>query len=103
MPSRPYAPEALQRALRYPWSRPGGSYVLTDGAVEHLEDFTASERDAIVKRFLDDDTTGKARVRVLAIGSNGSPDTLTQKFAHFTDPEDRTVLVLAGRLRDFDV
>lgn len=90
VPSRTYEPTVLQRALGYPWSRPAGSYVLKDGGVEQLED---------VERFL----SGNRRVRVLAFGSNGSPDTLTQKFAHFTEEEDRTALVLAGELNDFDV
>lgn len=102
VPPRTYEPEVLQRALGYPWSRPEGSYVLTDGGVQQLEDIASDERDLIFKRFLGA-ASGNTRVRVLAFGSNGSPDTLTQKFAHFTDPEDRTVLVLAGQLNDFDV
>ena len=102
VPSRTYEPEVLHRALGYPWSRPTGSYVLTDGTVQQLEDFTSDERDSIIKRFLGAPSEN-ARVRVLAFGSNGSPDTLTQKFAHFTNPDDRTVLVLAGQLNDFDV
>jgi hypothetical protein len=102
VPPRTYEPKMLERALGYPWSRPAGSYVLMDGAVQQLEDFASDERDSIVKRFLDA-ASGNTRVRVLAFGSNGSPDTLTQKFAHFTNPEDRTVLVLAGQLNDFDV
>lgn len=32
------------------------------------------------------------------MGSNAAPETLTQKFAHFPEEEDRTVLVLAGQL-----
>jgi len=102
VPPRTYEPEALQRALGYPWARPAGSYVLADGAVQQLEDLASEERDSTIKRFLGA-LNGSSRVRVLAFGSNGAPDTLTQKFAHFTDPEDRTVLVLAGQLNDFDV
>jgi len=102
VPARTYEPEVLERALGYPWSRPASSYVLTDGAVQQLEDLGSDERESIVSEFLGT-TSGNPRVRVLAFGSNGSPDTLTQKFAHFTNPEDRTVLVLAGQLNDFDV
>jgi hypothetical protein len=102
VPPRTYEPEVLQRALGYPWSRPVGSYVLTDGAVQQLEDLASEERDSIVKPFLGA-ADENSRVRVLAFGSNGSPETLTLKFAHFSDPEDRTVLVLAGQLNDFDV
>jgi hypothetical protein len=102
VPPRTYEPQALERALGYPWSRPAGSYVLTDGAVQQLEESAPDERDAIFERFLGG-ARENTRVRVLAFGSNGSPDTLAQKFAHFTDPEDRTALVLAGQLNDFDV
>ncbi len=103
VPARTFEPEVLQRALGYPWSRPAGSYVLTDGAVRQLEDFAPEERDSVIERFLGSSSGNNPRVRVLAFGSNGSPDTLTQKFAHFADPEDRTALVLAGDLNDFDV
>ena len=99
VPARPYEPDVLQRALRYPWARPAGSDVLTDGAVRQLEDFAPEERNSVIKRFL----SGNDRVLVLAFGSNGAPETLTQKFAPFTNPEDRTGLVLAGQLNDFDV
>jgi hypothetical protein len=102
VPARTYDRSVLQRALGYPWSRPKGSYLLTDGAVEQLEDFAPDERESLVKRFIGA-SGGNERVRVIAFGSNGSPDTLTQKFAHFTNAEDRTVLVLAGQLNDFDV
>lgn len=102
VPPRAYEPSSLQRALGYPWSRPERSYVLSDGKVELLEDLTADEREAAQNRFLTGQA-GKERVRLLAFGSNGAPGALTQKFAHFTDVEDRTVLVLAGHLNDFDV
>ena len=43
------------------------------------------------------------RLAVLAIGSNAAPEALERKFTHFPDEDDRAVLVLTGRLHDFDV
>jgi hypothetical protein len=102
VPPREYEPSSLKRALGYPWSRPERSYVLADGKVQLLEALATDEREAVQARFLADQG-GKERVRLLAFGSNAAPGALTQKFAHFTDVEDRTVLVLAGQLADFDV
>jgi hypothetical protein len=102
VPPRTYEPSVLERAIGYPWSRPTSSYLLTDGAVRTLDDIATDERGSTTARFLSSQD-GEQRVRLLAFGSNGSPDTLTQKFAHFPDEADRTVLVLAGELRDFDV
>ena len=45
----------------------------------------------------------EGRLPLLAIGSNAAPEQLLRKFGHFEQPEDRSVLVLAGRLHDFDV
>lgn len=98
IPSRPCGAAELAQALGYPWERPRGSYRLCDGEIEALEDLEA--RDAAIGRFTD---PAAGRTPLIAIGSNGSPEALERKFAHFPDAEDRTVLVLAGRLHGFDV
>src|SRR4051812_26319286 len=100
MPAREPDAAIMERAKGYPWWRPEHSYVLTDGAVQPLEGATPEERAPVLRRFLADHGP-QSRVRVLAIGSNAAPETLTLKFAHFPDEDDRTVLVIAGRLQDF--
>lgn len=70
--------------------------------MQPLGDAAPEERKALLGRFLAN-RGHRSRVRVLAFGSNAAPETLTQKFAHFPDEEDRTVLVLAGQLNEFDV
>jgi hypothetical protein len=102
VPPRPYEPSMLERALGYPWSRPGRSFVLRDGTVELLEEITPDERVPLLAQFLEGQA-GNERVRLLAFGSNAAPDTLIQKFAHFDDADDRAVLVLTGQLQGFDV
>jgi hypothetical protein len=87
-PGRAFDELVLERALGYPWARPASSYVLRDGTVEPA-DLGAVDR--------------AARHPLLAFGANGSPEGLARKLAHFDDPEDRTVLVLAGELHDWDV
>lgn len=99
LPARAYEAESLTRAIAYPWERPAGSYRLTDARVEPLEQMPAAERDAAIAEYASDGL----RLPVLAIGSNGSPAVLERKFAHFPDAADRAVLVLTGRLLDFDV
>jgi len=94
---RSYEPALLERALGYPWDRPGGSYVLREDKVEDLGDLGPQRRAAIVTAFTED------RHPVLAFGGNVAPTWLTVKFAHFPDPRDREVLVLAGVLHDIDV
>lgn len=91
---------AVRRAFDYPWSRPERSYLLTDGAVEVLDELAPARRDDVVAALAHEDG---GRIPLLAIGSNGAPGALRSKFAHFTDAADRTVLVLAGYLHDFDV
>ena len=86
--SRAYEPAVLERALRYPWARPEGSYVLRDGAVEAPGDLAVL-------------TAG--RHPLLAFGSNAAPRPLAAKLAHFPAVEDRTALVLTGELHDVDV
>jgi len=102
VPARVYDDAAYERAIGYPWSRPARSYVLSDSEVQLLEDLRADERESLLEHFVAD-RGPQSRVRVLAFGSNGAPGTLTQKFAHFPDKEDRMVLVLAGQLEEFDV
>src|SRR4051794_11383747 len=102
MPTRDCDAAVVERALGYPWWRPAHSYVLTDGSVQLLKDTAAAEREELLEHFVADHGD-RSRIRVLAIGSNAAPETLTLKFAHFPDVEDRTVLVLAGELTDFDV
>jgi hypothetical protein len=90
VPARDYGEAELELALGYPWERPAGSYRLdAEGKVTELHDFSAQEL--------------QGRLPLLAIGSNAAPAQLLRKFGHFEAPEDRSVLVLAGRLHDFDV
>jgi hypothetical protein len=100
VPPRPYDAAALAWACDYPWVRPGGSYLLADGAVELLGRLPEQERERVLERL-----TGPAsgRLPLLAIGSNAAPETLQRKFAHFADADDRRVLAVVGRLHDFDV
>lgn len=100
LPPRAYDAAVLERAIGYPWTRPAGSYRLTSARVEPLEDMTAMEREDVLAEFLSE---AGGRLPVLAIGSNGAPETLERKFAHFPKENDRTVLALTGRLHDFDV
>jgi hypothetical protein len=100
MPVRTFEPEVLELAIGYPWERPAGSYLLTGEVVELLEEMTATERDEVIERFA---LGASGRLPVLAIGSNGGPRRLRDKFAHFPDEDDRVVLALTGRLHDFDI
>jgi hypothetical protein len=89
--AREFPAGAVERALGYPWERPAAaSYVLRGQQVESLD---GTDRGA----FTAD------RHPLLAYGGNAAPTWLTAKFAHFPDEADRTVLVLAGELHDFDV
>ncbi len=99
LPAREYDAGVLARALAYPWARPGGPYVLRDGAATALDEIEEPRRAALIEGFAAD----PGRRPVLAIGSNGAPEQLSLKFAHFPELEDRTVLVLTGWLDDFDV
>jgi hypothetical protein len=98
LPPRRFTPDALAHALGYPWARPARSYVLHDDAVELIDALAGPRREAVLNRFV-----GGGRTPLLAIGSNGAPDVLRRKFAHFERPDDRDVLVVAGHLHDFDV
>jgi len=99
-PPRTYEAAAFERAVGYPWTRPGGSYRLTRVGVELLEDLTPGEREHVIAQF---SSEAGGRLPVLAFGSNAAPETLERKFAHFPDEDDRAVLALTGRLHDFDV
>jgi hypothetical protein len=94
---RTYEPTLLERALAYPWQRPGRSYLLCDGAVGLLAELDPAERRRTVAEF------ARRRHPLVAFGSNGAPETLAAKFAHFPARADRSVLVLAGDLHGFDV
>ena len=94
---REYTPERLEFALGYPWERPSGSYLLRGDRVEVLAEMDPASREALQDNFT------KGRHPVLAFGGNGSPSWLEQKFAHFTEEDNRSVLVLTGHLHDHDV
>lgn len=94
---RRYEPAHVERALAYPWARPARSYVARDGAAQLLDDLPPAERTRTVAAF------AERRHPIVAIGSNAAPDWLHAKLAHFPDPDDRTVLVLAGDLHGVDV
>lgn len=100
LPRRRFEPGAYEHALGYPWARPRGSFHLGPAGVQPLEEMPRERRELTIERM-----TGEpaGRQPLLAFGSNGAPEVLARKFAHFPAEEDRTVLVLTGRLRDFDV
>jgi hypothetical protein len=100
LPARACDEAAIARAIGYPWARPLGSYLLNGDKLEAFEAMPVDRREAVLAGFT---SAGAGRVPVLAIGSNAAPETLQRKFAHFADDEDRAVLALTGRLRDFDV
>jgi hypothetical protein len=85
----------LEWALGYPWERPAASFVLRDGDVALLDGL--DDRDATIRSFTE------GRHPIVSYGGNAAPSWLERKFAHFEDAADRTVLVLGGRLQDFDV
>ena len=96
-PAREWTPEAFERGLRYPWSRPERSYLLRDGQTVLLHELDPAERAAILDSHAED------RSPLIAFGSNAAPKNLTIKLAHHPEPRDREVLVLAGELHDLDV
>ncbi|MGN6189661.1 MAG: hypothetical protein ACTHOE_12250 [Conexibacter sp.] len=101
VPPRTLDASAFAWACSYPWARPAGSYLLAaDGEVRLLAELDEPERERLIERF---SAASAGRVPLLAIGANAAPDGLRRKLAHFDDPADRTVLVVTGRLHDFDV
>ncbi|HEY5976728.1 MAG TPA: hypothetical protein VIT85_02630 [Solirubrobacterales bacterium] len=99
LPARQYEAATLANAVEYPFARPQGSFHLEGKKVTALDGLSSGEREETISRF----AAAPDRHPLLAIGSNGSPSALTAKFAHFVDEADREVLVLTGRLHDFDV
>lgn len=94
---REFEPSSFQRALGYPWERPGASYILRGEDVELVGEIDSGKRADVVRDF------AKDRHPLLSFGGNGAPSWLATKFAHFADPADREVLVVTGELDDFDV
>lgn len=86
----PFDDAFYERAIAYPWARPSGSYAF-DG--EQVLPLDPSRAAAI---GLD------GRLPLLAIGSNGAPQTLVRKLAHLP-ALDRGVVVVAGHLHGFDI
>jgi hypothetical protein len=86
------------QAVAYPWRRPPGSCLVTDGHVEDLARMSAERRHEVVSEYMHADN----RVRLLAYGANAAPERLALKLAHLGD-EDRRALILAGDLEGFDV
>ena len=87
-----------QQAIGYPWGRPPGSCLVTDGHVEDLAAMDAERRGALVVEY----ATAADRVPLLAYGANASPERLALKFGHLPDGH-RRALILAGELAGFDV
>jgi hypothetical protein len=100
LPLRAYDAAVFERAVGYPWARPPGSYLLTAAGVEPLAGVSTAERQRVIAELTSESA---GRLPVLAIGSNGAPEALERKFAHFAEEQDRSVLALTGRLHDFDV
>ncbi len=100
MPAREFSEESFEIATGYPWPRPDGSFILSEGEGRLLADLGQSDRASLVEEFTGQ---GSGRTPMLAIGSNASPEGLWRKFAHFPEPEDRTLLAVTGNLHDFDV
>ncbi len=100
VPPRSYDADAFALAVSYPWIRPEGSYLLSGGRLDLLEEMTTAERESVIGSHA---SAESGRQPLLAIGSNGAPEALERKFAHFPDEEDRTVLALTGGLHDFDI
>lgn len=92
--------ELTKTGIDYPFARPSGSFLLDDTDIQPL---TPELHEVIHRLEAGDAATPTPRYPLLAIGANGAPDTLIRKLADLPDPEDRRVLVLAGRLHDFDV
>lgn len=82
------------RALRYPWSRPHGAFVLHGGEAQELPAGASSEERG---RWRAD-----GRLPLVAIGSNGAPRTLAGKLGALRGCDAR-VLVEAGELDGLDI
>lgn len=100
VPPRRFSEEDFATGTGYPWPRPDGSFVLSEGEGRLLADLDEEERTGLVEAFTG---PGSKRTPMLAIGSNASPEGLWRKFSHFESPEDRTLLAAGGELHDFDI
>lgn len=100
MPPREYSAEVFETGTGYPWPRPEGSFVLGEGEGRLLADLEPALQRELIERFAG---PMSGRRPMIAIGSNASPEGLWRKFAHFDDPQDRTLLAVSGQLHDFDV
>ncbi len=100
LPPREFTAEAFALGTGYPWPRPDGSFVLSEGEGRLLADLDPARRAALVDEFAG---PSSSRTPMLAIGSNASPEGLWRKFGHFEDPADRTLLAVNGHLHDFDI
>ncbi len=81
------SPQILRRAKAYPFTIPSRSYVVAAGAHEELGPDAAAP-----------DISG--RRPVLAVGSNQSPEQLSQKFS---ESGWAPIPVIRARLKDFDI
>jgi hypothetical protein len=96
---REFSDQIYERALGYPWARPAKSYLLTGEQVQAFDEVPADVREDVLSGL----TGGNVeRYPLLAFGSNGGPETLTMKFGHLAE-EDQRLLVISGNLYDFDV
>ena len=106
--------EAVETATRYPFARPGHSFLFVDGVAlpllslaERLED-AEIEADGqplpagrlLRQRGIADAAPLSARTPVLAYGANAAPARLRLKFAPLAPA---VIPVLDARLRDFDI
>jgi hypothetical protein len=85
----PGADDVLDRALRYPFERPGGSFTF------HVATGT------IVTIGRPAPSTIAGRTPILAVGSNAAPEQLRRKFA--TDGRTGEIPVIRVTMRDHDV
>jgi hypothetical protein len=95
--ARPFDAAAFAYSLRYPWERPAGSFALRGGEVTLLDDLPLPDREALVREFASE------RYPLVSFGANGAPARLQERFAEFSEPADRDVLVLSGWLHEVDV
>lgn len=100
LPPREFSDEIFATGIGYPWPRPHGSFVLSEGEGRMLGDLDPDRRIELIEEFTGPEA---GRVPMLAIGSNASPEGLWRKFGHFEDPADRTLLAVNGKLHDFDI
>lgn len=99
-PARESTRASFEHGLRYPWSRPGRSYLLRDGGTVLLHALDPVRTRQVLAEHGGPEA---GRVPLLAIGSNAAPKNLALKLAHHPEPADREVLVLTGEVRDLDV